>query len=51
MSNNDLGSFPQRTDPNPSQKNGSNPPAVPPSHQQSGMDGKGNGSKSPTFPK
>jgi hypothetical protein len=30
----DLGSFPQRTPPNPSQTNGNNPPATPPSQAQ-----------------
>jgi hypothetical protein len=46
----DLGSFPQTTPKNPSQANGNSPPAVPPSHRQSGMDGS-NGPAPPYFPK
>jgi hypothetical protein len=30
----DLGSFPQRTAPNPSQTNGNNPPLVPPMQRE-----------------
>jgi hypothetical protein len=33
------GELPQHTAPNPSQTNGNNPPKIPPSHRQSGMDG------------
>jgi hypothetical protein len=52
--NGPLGSYPQTTAPNPSQR-GMNAPAVPPGHSQSGMDGNGNGNgngdKPPVFPK
>jgi hypothetical protein len=42
---------PSRTaPPNPSQ-HGMNPPALPPSHRQSGMDDAGNGTGQPAFPK
>jgi hypothetical protein len=41
--------FPQRTALNPSQTNGNSPPAIPPSHRQSGSDGS-NGPAPPYFP-
>jgi hypothetical protein len=44
------GSYPQLTAENPSQR-GMNAPAEPPSHRDNGMDGRGNGTKPPTFPK